>query len=305
MSAAVQGSLAGVLLGLAAAAAASAARSSRAARVLSRLDGAATGRGLPPAPRRGGLRLPEPPAWLAGRVLDAFPSAPPATVAAGWLAGTGAGAATGLVVGGVGLAGLAMALAVAGAALALALRRGTADRLVEAALPGALEAVARSLRSGAGQHQAVVESAGGATGPLGAELATVARGLTGGAVLEQALGDLERRRPLPGVRLAVAALLLGAEAGGAHARALDGVAASVRSRLAVSQEVRALSSQTRLSAVVIAAAPVAFAALATGTDAASATFLLRTPLGLACLAVGLALDGVGAWWMHRLSQVDA
>jgi tight adherence protein B len=106
------------------------------------------------------------------------------------------------------------------------------------------------------------------------------------------------------VRLAVAALLLGAEAGGAHARALDGVAASVRARLGVVREVRALSSQARLSALVIGGAPLAFAVLAAGADGEGARFLLRTPLGLGCLSGGLLLDAVGALWMHRLAQVE-
>ena len=65
-----------------------------------------------------------------------------------------------------------------------------------------------------------------------------------------------------------------------------------------------MSSQARLSALVIGVAPIAFAVLAAGMDGEGARFLLRTPLGLACLAVGLGLDGLGALWMHRLAQVD-
>jgi tight adherence protein B len=107
------------------------------------------------------------------------------------------------------------------------------------------------------------------------------------------------------VSLAVAALCLGADTGGAQARAVDGVAMTIRSRLAVAGEVRALASQARVSALVIAVSPVAFGAFAAATDRRSAGFLFRTPLGLSCLVAGLALDAVAAAWMARITRVAA
>src|SRR5207249_10999430 len=134
------------------------------------------------------------------------------------------------------------------------------------------------------------------------ELRLVAAEAAGGASLVAALEAFAVRRPLPGVALAVSALCLGAEAGGAQARAVDGVAATLRERLAVAGEVRALSAQTRASMVVIAASPLAFCAFATATDPRTSAFLFRTPVGVACLVAGLALDAVGALWMRRRSE---
>ena len=121
----------------------------------------------------------------------------------------------------------------------------------------------------------------------------------------QALEGWGERCPRPGVRLAVAALCLGAETGGAQARAVDGVAATLRERLAVAGEVKALTSQTRASMLVIAAAPVAFCVFASTTDPRTATFLFRSTAGLACLATGIALDIAGGFWMRRLCRVSA
>ena len=246
----------------------------------------------------------EPPPRVRGRLEDA---ALPGGAATAWTAWCGLGAALvalAVVAGGPTLAVLSVGAWSAAGALVLGLRRGAAGRAVEEGLPEALEAMARSLRSGAGTHQALIEVAEATPGLLGEELCATTRDLAAGAGLEPALGALARRRGEPGVRLAVAALLLGADAGGAHARALDGVAASVRARLGIAREVRAMSSQARLSALVIGLAPIAFAVLAAGMDGEGARFLLRTPLGLACLTVGLGLDGLGALWMHRLAQVD-
>ena len=86
----------------------------------------------------------------------------------------------------------------------------------------------------------------------------------------------------PGVRLAVAAVCLGAEAGGPQARAIDGVAATLRQRLAVAAEARALAAQARVSALVIALSPLVFCALASSTDPHRARFLFHTAPASSC-----------------------
>jgi tight adherence protein B len=162
--------------------------------------------------------------------------------------------------------------------------------------------VARSLRSGATLRQALAEVAPTLGGRLGDDLRLVLAEAEAGLPLMAALDGWPRRCPTPGVRLTAAALALSVDAGGAAALAVDGVAATLRANLAVAGEVRAQSSQARLSGLVIALAPLAFGALAAGTDRRTATFLLRTPFGQACLVVGLALDAVAAWWMHRITE---
>lgn len=250
-------------------------------------------------------QLPEPPPAVARRLASTGLAIDRRVLWAGWLLALSVAGPVGLMIAGPGLSVVAVVLVVAGPALALHSVAGRADRLIEEALPEALESMARALRSGASLRQAVEESAVASPGLLGADLTSVATEVSRGRELVTALDRWGRHRPLPGVRLAVSALALGAEAGGAHARAIDGVAATVRSRLAVGREVRALSSQARLSGVVITLAPLGFSALAAASDGRAAGFLLRTPLGLLCLVAGLGLDAVAALWMMRLSQVDS
>jgi tight adherence protein B len=256
-------------------------------------------------------RLPAAPPWLETAVGDAAVDVPPQTVWAGWLAAILVTALVAAAVAGVAVAVLAVVAVVAVPLVALRARRGEADRRVEKELPLALEAVARSLRSGASVRQAIAEAAAAPSGGDGkrgrgrlpTELATVADQAGHGAGLIEALEALAVRRPGPGVRLAVAALCLGVDTGGAQARAVDGVAATMRERLAVEAEVRALSSQARMSALVIGLAPLGFGAFAAATDPRTSEFLLHTPVGLALLTAGLLLDGAGWLWMQRLCRV--
>jgi tight adherence protein B len=248
------------------------------------------------------------PRWLSvpvpvrAALADAAVPIPAEVLWTAWSAVLAGTVALGLLAGGPGLALVAMTAVTGGPALALVAARGRSARLVDAALPDVLDAVARSLRSGATLRQALAEVAPRIEGRLGDDVRLVLIEADGGLSLVAALDDWPGRCPTPGVRLATAALALSVDAGGAAARAVDGVAATLRSNLALAGEVRAQSSQARLSGLVIALAPLAFGALAAGTDQRTAAFLLRTPFGLACLVSGLALDAVAAWWMHRITE---
>lgn len=278
-------------LGLARGAVGATARS----RVRRRLPGCGPWWGLGPP-----LSLPGPPAPVRGWLDRAEIGVDPAVAWTAWLAAAGAIGAASLVLGGVALAAVAVVGAAVGPALVLRSRRRRSEVRVEVELPAALEAVARALRSGASLHGALDEAPAQCRGPLAAELERMARAARGGQPLQRALAALAVRRPLPGVRLAVAALSVAIETGAAHARAVDGVAATLRERLAVAAEVRAQSAQARLSAVVIGLAPVVFGAFALAADPRVGDLLLRTPLGVAILAAGLGLDAAGWWWMQRL-----
>lgn len=247
--------------------------------------------------------LPDPPPRLARALDGAGVEVDPSLAWGSWMLGVGCVTLLSVVVAGVPFAILVIAAALAAPAVVLRARRGQGDLKLERGLPAALEATARSLRSGASLRLAIGEAAAATPGRLGRELAEVARQVGHGATLVAALEGLAARRPVAGVRLAVSALCLAAETGGAQARAVDGVAATLRDRLGIAAEVRALSSQARVSAVVIGLAPLAFGAFAITTDPRTGQFLFHTPVGLALLAVGLTLDGLGWLWMQRLARV--
>jgi tight adherence protein B len=137
-------------------------------------------------------------------------------------------------------------------------------------------------------------------GPAGAVFAGVASRVDRGESVRDALDALVGRHPVHAVRLAAAALLVGADTGAAPARAVEGVAATLRDHAALEREAAALATQGRASAAVLVLAPVGFGAFAVLADPRVATFLFRTAAGLACLVSGAALDALGAWWMSRL-----
>lgn len=214
-----------------------------------------------------------------------------------WLAGLALTLTGSLLVPGVRLL-LAGALVAGPVGLLLATRRETRRR--RAQLPEALDAVAAGLRSGLALPAAIAGAAS-VGAPLGDELGAMARDVDAGRPLAEAIERWQAASPDdPLTGLAAAALTVATEVGGPGARAVDGAAASLRERLGSEAETAALATQGRASAAVLTLAPLGFAFLLTSLDPAAGRFLLGTPVGWLCIAVGLGLDGLGAWWMARL-----
>ena len=171
-------------------------------------------------------------------------------------------------------------------------RRGHDD-----AMPQALELTARALRSGASVLTALDSVA---TEIPETGWRDVVGRVRGGLSLTEALDGWVGDRPER--QTAAALLVLGHESGAAMAASLDRAAASLRQRRALGDEIRALTSQTRTSGVVVAVAPAGFAAVIAVADPGALGVLLTTPVGVLSLMVGLVLEGLGLWWMERLCR---
>ena len=176
---------------------------------------------------------------------------------------------------------------------------GQRRRLLVDGLPGLLDDVARGVRAGSSLRQACADATG-SHGPAGSGLRAAVAQAERGQALPVAFRAWAAATVVPEERLAAGALALVATTGGPQARAVDGVAATLRDRRAVAGEVRAQSAQARLSALVIGILPLGFLAWVAVTDRRTAAFLLAGPAGWACLLGGLGLEAAGALWMRHL-----
>lgn len=177
---------------------------------------------------------------------------------------------------------------------------GRESAQVERDLPLTMETIARILRSGTSPMLAVQEAAHTIPGPIGRDLDQLALGAQRFGLRAAALAWGTRR---PSASLAAHALVVALDAGHGTADALDAVAVTLRDRTSVGREVRALASQAKLSAGVMAFTPLGFAVLLSGSDAGARAFLLHSPIGLACLGVGVSLDLLGYRWMRSIANV--
>jgi tight adherence protein B len=174
-------------------------------------------------------------------------------------------------------------------------------RRADQAVPALLEAVSRELRAGSSLRAAV----GSAAADLDRRRPGVDPGATAvvvalerGAPFATAVAAWVDALPTASRQLAGTALTVAADTGGVSGPVVDGVADTLRDRIAVEREVAALSTQARASAAVLVVAPVVVAFGAASADERIAGFLVGSPLGWACIVGGLVLDLVGGAWMY-------
>src|SRR5262245_57504992 len=191
--------------------------------------------------------------------------------------------------------------AVVAGPVGLGVARGRAQRAFLAGLPAFVEFVAAQLRSGHTVSSALVAAAD-RPGPLGGDARRLQQRLAYGAALPDALGLWVGERHSEPAAAVAGALAVAAETGGAAASALDGLARSLRDALGAQAEAAALSAQARLSAIVVGVAPIAYLVFVAATDSHAAASLVSTPTGGVCLALGLALDALGALWMRHITR---
>ena len=103
------------------------------------------------------------------------------------------------------------------------------------------------------------------------------------------------------------ALVLGIHhrAGGDVAGALDEVAGTIRHRLGLRRELRALTAQGRISGVVLGVLPVGFFLVMALTSRGQMQPVLRSLPGAAMVSIGFLLDGLAFLWIRRLLRIEA
>lgn len=170
--------------------------------------------------------------------------------------------------------------------------------------PDALTAVGNSLRSGFSFLQAIDVAAAELPEPIAGELAQVVRETQVDIPVEDALANLYSRVPLPEVQLAVTAVLIQRQVGGNLAALLEQVGETVRTRLRVEREMRALTAQGRLSGWIIGLMPAALGGVIFVINREYIGLLFTDVLGQAMLVAAAVLQAVGALVIRRMVRPE-
>jgi tight adherence protein B len=171
-------------------------------------------------------------------------------------------------------------------------------------LPGVLNLLAGSLRAGWGLLQAagiVVNEMGPPVGPEFERVVTEARL---GLPLEEALAKMADRMTSEDFKWAVSAIAVQREVGGNLAEVLDLVADTVRERASLRREISSLTSEGRLSAIILIALPFVEAIALYLLNPGYFGQLLSSTTGMIAAGGAAVLLVIGIIWLQRIVNIE-
>lgn len=130
--------------------------------------------------------------------------------------------------------------------------------------------------------------------PLSEHLKSFLRDTIMGTPMEEALVKLEQRANDEDLSMVITAILIQHQVGGNLSEILENISLTIRERVRLKSEIRALTAQGRMSAIVISLLPVAVALLISIINPEFMGILFQEQLGwfLICLAVMFQLIGI-------------
>jgi len=183
-------------------------------------------------------------------------------------------------------------------------RAGIRRRRFAEDLPDTLQLVAGSLRSGFSLAASLDAASQHAREPMAGEFKRALARERVGAALEDSLDDAAVRMRNQDFGWVVIAIRIQREVGGNLADILQATVETLRERLYLKRQVKALSAEGRLSAYILLALPFLVGGWATWRNPEYASLLWTTTMGLVMLAIGVVLMAVGCIWLRAVVRIE-
>ena len=209
------------------------------------------------------------------------------------------------------LADLPIVIAIIGMVVSVVLIQAVARSRIESArrkfnaeLADFFTLVASGLRSGLSLAQAVAGAAQGGGDVLARQMRRVTAEVALGMDLADALEGVASRMSSDDLTLAVQAVRIQRESGGSLSNILDITATTVRQRAQLQREVRALSAEGRISAIILMLLPLLVFGFFLITRREYVEVFWTEPIGWVMLGALVVILGIGGIWMQRMTRID-
>lgn len=174
----------------------------------------------------------------------------------------------------------------------------------EEQLPDTLTLLSTSLRAGYSLLQAVEAVAGEAPNPTAREFGRALAEARLGRTVSDALKGIVDRTQSKDFEWAVMAIEIQREVGGNLAEVLQTVAETMRARNRLRGEIKALTAEGRISAIVLGALPFAMGLFLWTTNPGYLEPLFEETFGKIAIGVGLLLMAGGAIWLKKIVDIE-
>lgn len=168
----------------------------------------------------------------------------------------------------------------------------------------ALTVISASLKAGYSFVQAMETTSHEIMPPLGEEFALALHEMSLGATVEDSLQEMVDRCGVEDLGLIVTAVLVQRQVGGNLAEVLDTIAHTVRERIRIRGEIRALTAQGRISGWIVGSLPIALCGMVGVINPSYMSLLFRHPLGLLMVGLGICGQIIGVVMVRKIIDIE-
>ena len=195
-------------------------------------------------------------------------------------------------------------LAVVAPFVFLRLRRGKRLKAFNEQLGDTINLLVNGIRAGYSIMQAMEAVSEEMGPPISEEFGRVVREVQLGLTMEQAMDNMLRRITSDDLDMMVTAINVQREVGGNLAEVLDSISHTIRERVRIQGEIRALTSYGRGAGNMLSAIPIILAGIVYLINPEFMTPLFTDPCGRTMVGVAVMGIGLGYFVISKIVQID-
>lgn len=174
----------------------------------------------------------------------------------------------------------------------------------ETLFPDALDLMGYALKAGHSIMASFKMVAEEMADPIGEEFNRVVDEINFGRDLDSTLRNFSRRIDSPELKFFVTSVIIQRETGGNLVELLIRISEVIRKKFRFREKVKSLSSEAKLSAIILLALPFVAGAAILFTNPKYIRVLVDDPIGLYAIAIALIMMSIGSFIMYKLVQLD-
>ena len=164
--------------------------------------------------------------------------------------------------------------------------------------------ISNALRAGYSFQQTIEVISKEMEPPIGSEFAMINHEVVMGVPLEEALENANKRIGSSDFELVVTAVLIQREVGGNLAQVLDNISYTIVERIRMRREIVALTSQGRMSAMVLLGLPFVAGFAMFSINPKNFMIIFEDPMGQMAVLVGVVMEIIGYFVIMKIVDVE-
>jgi tight adherence protein B len=174
------------------------------------------------------------------------------------------------------------------------------QKQVNSQLAHIISLLSNSLKAGYGLVQGLENITRETKGPLSEEFEILQREVALGVSVENSLQNISNRLGNDDVDMLITAILIQRQTGGNLSEILDNIAGTINSRIKLAREIKILTAQAKISALMIALVPVVIGLGLNVVNPDQFSVLYTDTLGNIAVGVAVVLELIGAFIISKI-----